>query len=223
MSQLCRLPTLDSCFWAFRASREGSYKPAARAAGKASGVDAAELLTPWVIRAMQAVRTVGESGFVTASAKIARWSKGESRSDLFPISRCLWWGWRESIPQRGNSPPCVPQCWDFLGVPVGTWGHCPVSGSGGWGGRESRRRRSDLETPGGWGAEDGDPATPAEPMPGLSCARVLNWWLIVECLKQFICGANCSWMFFPKRFMFCTRAQRQFYPVGALLSICHRE
>lgn len=69
----------------------------------------------------------------------------------------------------------------------------------------------------------GDPAEQAELMPELSRAKVLNWLLRVECLKQFTSGANCSWIIFPKCFMFCTCAQRQFYLVGALLSICHHE
>lgn len=92
--------------------------------------------------------------------------------------------------------------------------------------RERRDRRPgegsyNLESP--RSTEDGDPERPAGLMPGLGCARVLNWLLRVECLKQFTHGANCSWMVFPKCFMFCTCAQRQFYLVGALLSICHHE
>jgi hypothetical protein len=59
--------------------------------------------------------------------------------------------------------------------------------------------------------------------PGLGHARVLKPLLRAECLKQFTRGANCSWMIFPKCLMFCTCAQRQFYMVGALLSICHGE
>lgn len=91
----------------------------------------------------------------------------------------------------------------------------------GVGGEDQGKAAVIRRAPGG--LRMGDPAEQAGLMPELSRAKVLNWLLRVECLKQFTSGANCSWIIFPKCFMFCTCAQRQFYLVGALLSICHHE
>lgn len=91
------------------------------------------------------------------------------------------------------------------------------------GGRRGRSGEGSCDQEGPGGLRMGDPAEQAGLMPELSGAKVLNWLLRVECLKQFTSGANCSWIISPKCFMFCTCAQRQFYLVGALLSICHHE
>lgn len=71
-------------------------------------------------------------------------------------------------------------------------------GSGWWGSAGRRPGEGSCDQEGPRGAEDGgDPAEQAGLMPELSRAKVLNWLLRVECLKQFTSGANCSWIIFP--------------------------